>query len=68
MADEPNSPVLEALQRIDLRTERMAQDIHDVESRLSAVEDVVFGITRRIDRLEERVERIERQLDPVDLH
>lgn len=67
MADEPDNLVLQLLRRIDGRTERMAQDIHDLKIRMTAVEEAVVGVTRRIDRLDERVERIEKRLELVEL-
>ena len=54
MADEPDSIVLAILRKIDQRTERMAEDLHD------------SGVNRRLDRLEVRVERIEKRLELSD--
>ena len=54
MADEPDSIVLAILRKIDQRTERMEEDLRD------------SGVNRRLDRLEVRVERIEKRLELSD--
>lgn len=66
MADEPESVILVILRRIDQRTERMADDLHDLKVRMTHVEEGLAGVNRRMDRLEQRVERIERRLDLVE--
>jgi archaellum component FlaC len=59
MADEPDNIVPMMLRKIDQRTERMAEDLHDLKVRVTAVEEGLAGVNRRLDRLENRVERIE---------
>lgn len=49
MADQPDNIVLQLLRRIDTRTERMAHDVHDIKLRMTAVEEAVVGVTRRIE-------------------
>jgi archaellum component FlaC len=66
MADEPESVTLVILRRIDQRTERMSEDLHDLKVRMTHVEEGLAGVNRRMDRLEQRVERIERRLDLVE--
>ncbi len=66
MAEEPDSLVLRLLRKIDERTDRMEQDLRDVKIRLTAVEEGIAGINRRIDRLELRVDRIEHRLELAD--
>jgi archaellum component FlaC len=66
MADEPDSIVLAILRKIDQRTERMAEDIHDLKMRMTSVEEGLAGVNRRLDRLEVRVERIEKRLELSD--
>ncbi|KRR00540.1 hypothetical protein [Bradyrhizobium valentinum] len=63
MADEPDSIVLAILRRIDQRTERMAEDLHDLKTRVTSV----AGVNRRLDRLETRVDRIEKRLELTDV-
>ena len=66
MADQPDNIVLTILRKIDLRTERMADDLQDLKMRVTAVEEGVAGVNRRLDRLEQRVERIEKRLELSD--
>jgi len=66
MADEPENVILVVLRRIDQRTERMADDLHDLKVGMTHVEEGLAGVNRRMDRLEQRVERIERRLDLVE--
>ena len=66
MTEGPDNLVLSMLRKIDQRTERMAEDLHDVKVRLTGVEEGLAGVNRRLDRLEVRVERIERRLEIAD--
>jgi archaellum component FlaC len=67
MADEPDSIVLAILRKIDQRTERMAEDLHDLKTRVTSVGEGLAGVNRRLDRLESRVERIEKRLELSDV-
>ncbi|PIT04565.1 hypothetical protein TSA1_30290 [Bradyrhizobium nitroreducens] len=67
MADEPDNIVLALLRKIDQRTERMADDLQDVKVRVTAMEEGLAGVNRRLDRLEIRVDRIERRLELTDV-
>ena len=66
MADEPDNIVLAILGKIDQRTERMAEDLHDLKVRVTAVEEGLAAVNRRLDRLEIRVEPIEQRLELSD--
>ena len=66
MAEEADNTVLALLGRLDQRTERLAEDVYELQVRMTAVEDGLAGFDRRIDRLEQRVERIERRLESND--
>jgi archaellum component FlaC len=68
MAKEPDNMTLVLLRKIDERTERMAGDLQDLKVRVTAVEEGIAGVNRRLDRLEGRVERIERRLELTDVH
>ena len=68
MTDEPDNVVLVLLRKIDARTERMAEDLQDLKVRVTSVEEGLAGVNRRLDRLEGRVERIERRLELTDAH
>ena len=73
MTDEVGNIILERLKRMDQRLENIEGDMADVKTRMSAVEEhigglfiAVTGINNRLDRLTERVTRIERRLDLTD--
>jgi septal ring factor EnvC (AmiA/AmiB activator) len=55
-----------ALLRIDERTERVAEDLHDLKVRMPSVEANLAAMNRRMDRFESRLERIERRLELAD--
>jgi hypothetical protein len=61
--DEPANLVLEILRRLDDRTARMADDLANIKIRMTAVEEGLVQLNRRVDRPESRVERIERRLE-----
>jgi len=46
--------------------EPMRDDVRDLKVRVTAVEEGLAGVNRRIDRLEARQDRIERRLELVD--
>ncbi len=66
MVDEPESLMLVMLRRIESKLDRVIDDVQDLKVRMTAVEEALVGVHRRLDRLEVRVERIERRLDLVD--
>ncbi len=66
MAEQPDNVIVALLRNIDQRTERMAEDLQDLKVRVTAVEEGVAGVNRRLDRLEIRVERIEKRLELSD--
>jgi outer membrane murein-binding lipoprotein Lpp len=66
MTEEPESIVLVMLRRIDAKIDRMADDVRDLKVRQTATEEALAGVNRRLDRLDMRVERIEKRLDLVD--
>jgi hypothetical protein len=63
MADEPDNLVLTLLRRMDQKLDRVIDDVHDLKVRMTSVEEGLAGIHRRLDRLEIRVDRIERRLE-----
>ena len=63
MADEPENLTLKFLRRIDEKLDRVAEDVHMIKVRLTSVEESLVGITRCVDRIEDRMDRIERRLD-----
>lgn len=58
---------LALLRKVDQRTERMADDLHDLKVRMSSVEANLAQVNRRMDRFEDRLERIERRLELSDM-
>uniref|UniRef100_Q07NL8 Uncharacterized protein n=1 Tax=Rhodopseudomonas palustris (strain BisA53) TaxID=316055 RepID=Q07NL8_RHOP5 len=66
MVDEPDNIVLVYLRRMDEKLDRLSDDMRDVKVRITAVEEGVAGVNRRLDRLEVRVDRIERRLELSD--
>ncbi len=75
MTEETENLVLEMLRRIRGSMERMELDLMDIKSRMTSVEIVVGQMSGqlasqslRLDRMEERIGRIERRLDLVDHH
>jgi archaellum component FlaC len=68
MEEGPDNLVLALLRKIDQRTERMADDLHDLKVRVTSVEEGLAGVNRRLDRVEIRIDRIERRLEIADVH
>ena len=66
MAKEPENITLVYLRRIDERTSRIADDLQDLKTRMTSVEEGLAGVNRRLDRLETRVDRIDRRLELTD--
>jgi archaellum component FlaC len=72
MADQSDNLVLQMLRRMDVKLDRVIEDVRDlkmgmtnVEERLGAVELSIAGVQRRIDRVEQRLDRIGKRLDLV---
>ena len=63
MAKEPDNLTLKILRRLDEKTDRLLDDMHDVKIRMTAVEEALAGVHRRMDRIDEPLERVERRLD-----
>ena len=66
MANEPNNAVRVLFDRIDSKLDRIGDDLRDLKVRATATEEAIAGVNRRLDRLEMRVERIEKRLDLVE--
>ncbi|RJF67330.1 hypothetical protein [Rhodopseudomonas palustris] len=63
MAEQPDNLVLTYLRRLDGKIDRVLDDVQDLKVRMTAVEEGLAGVNRRLDRLEVRVDRIERRLE-----
>ena len=75
MTEETENVVLELLRRMRSSMERMELDMMDIKSRMTGIEISVGQMagqlasqSLRLDRMEERIARIERRLDLVDHH
>ena len=75
MTEDTENMVLELLRRMRSSQERMELDMQDIKSRMTGLEITAGQISNqlgaqslRLDRLEERISRIERRLDLVDHH
>lgn len=64
--DQPDNLVLLYLRRIDMKIDRMTDDLNDIKIRVTNVEEGLAGVNRRLDRSEVRLDRIERRLDLVE--
>ncbi len=72
MSDTPDNPILVYLRRLDGKMDRLSDDVADVKRRMTSLETKVVLLhgdfaaqSERIDRIETRLERIERRLDLV---
>ena len=70
MTPEPENRVLEMLRQLDRKVDFLAEDVADLKTRMMAVEEGLAalaqdlaGVTRRLDHLEARVDRIGHRLD-----
>jgi hypothetical protein len=63
MAEEPQNLVLEHLRYIRGAVDGLRDDMLEMKTRLGLVEETCASLSRRLDRLDERVGRIERRLD-----
>ncbi len=74
MTEETENLVLELLRKIRASQERMESDISDLKVRMSSVENLlgqqqiqIATLNGRLDRFDERLGRIERRLDLVNV-
>jgi phage shock protein A len=75
MAEDTENVVLELLKRVRSSVERMELDVQDLKSRVTGIEvtmgqmsSLLASQSLRLDRMDERIARIERRLDLVELH
>ena len=80
MSDEPENIVLVFLRRLDAKMDRVIDDVQDLKRRVTSLEDSharlrhdiadlhagQAGMQLRIDRVDQRLERMERRLDLQD--
>jgi predicted nucleic acid-binding Zn-ribbon protein len=64
MADD--SLILEHLRAIRATQDRQSEDLREIKERLGILESQYASLSNRLDRLDERVSRIEKRLDLFD--
>tara|TARA_R110002020_G_scaffold25240_1_gene82264 strand:- start:2136 stop:2339 length:204 start_codon:yes stop_codon:yes gene_type:complete len=67
MSSATETLVLEQLGAIRATGNRLSEDMREVKERLGILETQYASISNRLDRLDERVHRIEKRLDLVDV-
>jgi hypothetical protein len=65
MSDEPESLVLRCLRRIDERMDRMETRLSELVGRTGLLEQSYASVSRRLDQIEFRMERIEHRCDLI---
>lgn len=65
MSDGPDSLVLRFMRQVDAKLDRVIDDLGDIKVRVTNVEENLVALNRRADRMDLRIERIERRLDLV---
>jgi hypothetical protein len=66
MSDGPDSLVLRFMRQVDAKLDRVIDDLGDIKVRVTNVEENLAALNRRVDRMDLRMERIERRLNPVE--
>ncbi len=65
-AEVTNELLLETLKAIQGTLMRLVDDIHEVKERLGILEMQYASLSNRLDRMDLRIERIERRLELYD--
>src|SRR5438105_971403 len=63
MTDGSDNLVVPLLCRLDRKVDRLIDDVQDLKHRMTALEIQVAGQSSRMDRIEIRLDRIERRLE-----
>jgi hypothetical protein len=66
-AEVTNELLLESLKAIQGTLTRLVDDIHEVKERLGILEMQYASLSNRMDRMDLRIERIERRLGLVEV-
>ena len=66
MADEVNNLMLDLLRVIRADIGNLKDDMNLIKVRTTSIEEGLAGVHRRLDKIDARVERIEKRLDLVD--
>ena len=65
MSDQPENLMLIYLRRLDGKMDKLIDDMLEVKQRLGHLEGQYASISRRVDSLDIRLERVERRLEIV---
>jgi hypothetical protein len=63
MADEPSNLLLEYMRRFDAKLDRFSDDLHNLKTRMTYVEEGLAGVNRRLDQVDGRLDHIEKRLE-----
>ena len=63
MTEEPDSLILRMLRRLDEQMSGLREDNREIKSRLGILEQQYASLSNRVDRIELKIDRIERRLE-----
>jgi predicted nuclease with TOPRIM domain len=63
MTDEVGNLILEWLRRIDEKLDRLGHQVRECRERLGHLEEMYSSLSRRVDRMDDRLDRIERRFE-----
>ena len=66
MANGPEDLILRYLHVIDEKFDRVAEDVREIKTRVGILEQAYASVSRRIDHIDARLERIERRTGLVE--
>lgn len=67
MSDLPAEPYLIGLmRRVEHKLDRLIDELHEIKVRVTAIDEALAGVNRRLDRIEARFETLERRMDLVE--
>ncbi len=67
LLSEVRAEMKERFDRRDKKLDRMTDDMRDIKVRMTNAEEALAGVNRRVDRLDARLERVEKRLDLVQV-
>lgn len=67
MTEEPDNLIFRYLRRIDGKLDMLVADMQDLKVRATNAEEALAGVNRRLDRVDERIMRIETRLELVEV-
>jgi predicted nucleic acid-binding Zn-ribbon protein len=73
MTDNVENLTLKFMRRLDTRLDRLESDIGDIKLRVTATEEhlasimmSIAGVNSRVDKIDDKLSRVERRLDLTD--